>query len=305
VSARDDPRVVHVEARVVGDSLDADAAQRAESEAATAAAAEVAVGGSLVDRMGSFCPYLLRVDEAGAFGQPGDGVDPQHRCTAVADPAPLSNRQQTLLCLTSGHRDCPRYVRAQAGVPLEPIGASTHVPRATVAASLVLAASAVVAFGFVLANGGITVPIADAEPSAPRSIASPSAVAILSPSPSPGPSVVSSSEASRSPAPSPSPELSPSPEPSPSPESSPSPSTAPPTPSPTPEPRPTSDRYELLEPCPARPDCWIYTVRAGDNLFSIANYFGVQLETVYQLNPWARTSGIRPGVELILPPPTR
>jgi LysM repeat protein len=46
-------------------------------------------------------------------------------------------------------------------------------------------------------------------------------------------------------------------------------------------------------------------VRSGDNLVSIARYFGVPLETVYRLNPWTRTSGLRAGQELILPPPTR
>jgi hypothetical protein len=60
-----------------------------------------------------------------------------------------------------------------------------------------------------------------------------------------------------------------------------------------------------LEPCPDRPDCYIYTVRSGGNLVSIANYFGVPLETVYELNRWVRTTGLRAGQELILPPPTR
>jgi hypothetical protein len=58
-----------------------------------------------------------------------------------------------------------------------------------------------------------------------------------------------------------------------------------PTPEPTPEPtatpkptkKPSSSRYDLLTPCPDQPDCWIYRIRSGDNLYSIVNYFGVPL----------------------------
>ncbi len=67
---------------------------------------------------------------------------------------------------------------------------------------------------------------------------------------------------------------------------------------------PTSDRYALLTACPDKPDCWIYRVRSGDNLFSIAKYFGVPLATVKALNPWTQ-SGLKVGRDLILPPPTR
>ena len=58
-------------------------------------------------------------------------------------------------------------------------------------------------------------------------------------------------------------------------------------------------------PCPETPRCWIYRVRAGDNLYSIANCFGVSLDSIYARNPWARTQGLRAGQELRLPPPTR
>jgi hypothetical protein len=70
-------------------------------------------------------------------------------------------------------------------------------------------------------------------------------------------------------------------------------------------PRPTTGRYALLDPCPDRPRCWLYTVRSGDNLFSIGRYFGVPLEAVRRLNPWTRTQGIRAGQRLVLPSPTR
>jgi hypothetical protein len=78
-----------------------------------------------------------------------------------------------------------------------------------------------------------------------------------------------------------------------------------PTASPPTSQRPRSGRYALLDRCPNRTRCWLYTVRSGDNLFSIANYFGVTLETVRRLNPWTQTKGIRAGQQLVLPPPTR
>jgi hypothetical protein len=154
----------------------------------------------------------------------------------------------------------------------------------------------VVTFGmsvmFVAARGGLDL----------RSAATPgpaaTAIAFASASPDAG----SSEGPSSAPSATPLPTATPAPTPSPS-------STPTPTPAPTPTPEPTttprSDRYELLEPCPDEPDCWIYTVRRGDNLVSIANYFGVPRRTVYALNPWARDRGLRAGQKLILPPPTR
>ena len=70
-------------------------------------------------------------------------------------------------------------------------------------------------------------------------------------------------------------------------------------------PGPSSNRYDLLTPCPGTPDCWIYVVREGDNLFSIARYFGVPLAVVEQRNPWTRTTQLVAGQKLLLPPPTR
>jgi LysM repeat protein len=77
------------------------------------------------------------------------------------------------------------------------------------------------------------------------------------------------------------------------------------TPTPKPAATPRSDRYKLLKACPNTPKCWIYTVRSGDNLFSIANYFGVSMDSIYARNPWLRNTGLRAGQQLRLPPPTR
>lgn len=78
-----------------------------------------------------------------------------------------------------------------------------------------------------------------------------------------------------------------------------------PRPTATPQPTPVSDRFAVLRPCPGTAGCWIYRVRSGDNLYSIANWFGVPLARVYQMNPWLRTTGLRAGQELRLPRPTR
>jgi hypothetical protein len=45
-------------------------------------------------------------------------------------------------------------------------------------------------------------------------------------------------------------------------------------------------------------------VRSGDNLTSIANYFGVSLAKVRAMNPWT-SGGLTVGRGLRIPPPTR
>jgi spore germination protein YaaH len=75
--------------------------------------------------------------------------------------------------------------------------------------------------------------------------------------------------------------------------------------SPTAAPLPTSDRYAVLAACPATASCWIYRVRQGDNLVSIANWFGVPLATIYQMNPSLRTTTLRAGTQIRIPTPTR
>ncbi|MDQ3128579.1 MAG: LysM peptidoglycan-binding domain-containing protein [Chloroflexota bacterium] len=53
-------------------------------------------------------------------------------------------------------------------------------------------------------------------------------------------------------------------------------------------------------------DCWIYVIRSGDNLRSIANYFGVSYERVLTMNPdLGDPTNVRPGYRLRIPTPTR
>jgi hypothetical protein len=244
----------------------------------------------------------LRATAGGDLVAPIESPDPANRCAALREVVPQSLRQQQLVCLSSGHVSCPRYLRGTvvaAETPRPAVRMSPRFSPAIIGSLLVLILAFSASVAFVVARGGLA--LATPAPSTPES--SPAIVASQSPTsaapsaaPTPAatavPSVTSTAPATAVPT------AAPTPVPSPT-------ATPTPTPPPTPRPSPTSDRYALLRPCPDTPRCWIYTVRSGDNLFSIANYFGVSLESIYDRNPWARSTGLRKGQELRLPPPTR
>lgn len=241
------------------------------------------------------CPFLRAVGPDGGLGLPVEAPDVTNRCAALREAVPQSLRQQELVCLTASHINCPRYLRGALVAAEAPVGRvrmrSALTPAIT-AALVVLVLSFVASVAFVVANGGLALPVAavDASPS-------PGSTAALGPSAAP--TVPASPRASSAPSPVPaSPSVAPTPTRA---------AVADPTPKPTKtaKPKPSSNRYALLTPCPNKPNCWIYVIRSGDNLFSIANYFGVPLERVKALNPWTRTERLRAGRQLILPPPTR
>jgi hypothetical protein len=251
----------------------------------------------------STCPFL-RSEAFGQLQPPNEWPDPANRCAALDEPQAPSARQQELVCLTLAHANCPRYLRGS----LLARQAALARPRARTltgaifGAILILIASSAASFAFVLSRGGLEIPVAS--PAANVAVASPS-IAVPPPTTvAVEPSIEPSLEPSLEPSPTAAPSIVPSLEPSQPPASQP-PTKPSQRPTPPPTARPTSDRFALLDPCLDKPNCYIYTVRAGDNLYSIAHYFGVSLDRVYELNPWAKTSGIRAGEKLILPTPTR
>jgi LysM repeat protein len=234
-------------------------------------------------QLGTTCPFFRRETADGTLGRPIEMPESINRCAAYGEPRPQSLRQQQLVCLSSRHVDCPRYLRAAGPVPLAP--RARTVPRAILAAIVILLLSAAASFAFVLARGGLTLPQA---PGATGGVAAaigtpiPTAVVVVAtPEPSPSPSE----------------------EPTPTPTASPLPT---PTASAVPsDPVPQNDRYALLQPCPDKPDCYVYRVRRGDTLTGIAKFFGTTLDTIRELNPWTKTKGLQTGQQLLIPPPPR
>ena len=237
------------------------------------------------------CRFLLREADDGAL-DPGLGIDPANRCVAMVEPVPQSSRQQELVCLTAAHINCPRYLR---GLLL----ASAEVPKtvrdpispAVIGASIVLVAALAASFGFLAVRGGFDLPVRLSQSSlvAVAPVASPSRTQNATPS--------QLAPASPSPSPSPSPQPTASPAPTP---------VVTPIPTRTATPAPSSDRYALLTRCATTSNCWIYVIRSGDNLKSIANYFGVSYARVLAMNPdLGDPANVRPGYRLRIPTPTR
>lgn len=229
-------------------------------------------------QLATTCPYFRRETADGTLGRPVEMPDSINRCAAYGEAVPQSLRQQELVCLTTRHVDCPRYL--QAAAPGRKAPPARRVTRAVLAAIGILLATAAASFAFVLVRGGVALPSASLPGGAvAAATGTPVATAVaVAPTASPTPLAT----------------------PTPSPEATPTPA-----PIATPTPLPTSDRYLLLVPCPDKPDCYIYTVRHGDTLTGIANYFGTTLAKVRELNPWTLKKGLEPGQKIILPTPTR
>ena len=111
------------------------------------------------------CPFFRRQVDGTLFA-PLNSPDEENVCAAIGVPKPQSARQQELVCLKAAHADCPRYLRGALAYPEPPRPRRPPaVPRATLAALLILVLSAGISFGFVVQRGGIEMPVVAAEPS--------------------------------------------------------------------------------------------------------------------------------------------
>ena len=118
------------------------------------------------------CPFFRRQAD-GVLFVPLGSPDEENVCAAIGVPKPQSARQQELVCLKAAHADCPRYLRGALAYPEPPRPRrQAAVPRATLAALLILVLSAGISFGFVVQRGGLELPVVGAS-------ASPSAVAVV------------------------------------------------------------------------------------------------------------------------------
>ncbi|HEY6056474.1 MAG TPA: LysM peptidoglycan-binding domain-containing protein [Candidatus Limnocylindrales bacterium] len=294
-------------AAIAGDERDRDAlASQAEHDAIAEASAAVAA--ATVADPSAICPFLRRVDAEGGLFEPHLLADDANRCAALEELQPQSIRQQELVCLDRAYLACPRYLRGAVARSRAADVTEHRISRPVVVAAMILVASIAASGAFVLARGGISLPSAVLGEGGP----SPTAGAVASP---PGQATATAPTGTGPVTPVPS-VTSPAPTPAspatvaPAASASAPPTRQPATPAPTARPKPTanptSNRYAYLVACPDRPDCYIYTVRAGDNLRSIANWFGVSYDTVLRLNPAIVDPAlIRKGDPIALPPPTR
>lgn len=257
--------------------VDSQAAETGERVAASAppqlASPPVPVGSrrrTRAHRPSDVCPFLRDLDDL-----PPRGAAIENRCAAFGRPLTQSRRQQELVCLMATHRDCPRYLRGALVAP----EAAVHgrgLPRATLAAALILLLAVGGTIAFSVARGGLDLAVAPSPGASSAASASASA---------PSPTARASASAST---------VNPSPTGEPSGPASPVPSIAPASISP------------LLVACSDRPACYLYRVQAGDSLAGIADRFGVPYGTVLRMNPeLSDPNVIHVGQQVALPPPTR
>jgi len=224
---------------------------------------------------------------------------PMHRCAALGNPLPLSLRQQELVCLQRVHLSCPRYVHStllagekHPGPAPEERQSATVSLMTLVGVGLVILAVGVFLTAFLglppLGGGSPAThsPVAAAPGSrTPASMAGPTA----DHAPGSAPSALAAAVTTAAPAARPTPTLAPTP------------ASAHSWP-----PGATASRMSRVVPCAGQPGCYVYTVGQGDRLSFIADFFGVDINAIWQMNAWlGGSANIRVGDKLQIPPPTR
>ena len=252
------------------------------------------------------CKFLRSIGADGKLSDPGTDAVPTHRCAAFGDPLPLSLRQQELVCLQRVHVSCPRYMRGTLLAEETAAAAVASAPR-TGMPYLTIAGLALVAIAGVAAIVGMLGLLPGSSTAVSHSPgASVIAAASATATPTTAPTLAPSSTAIASTAP-----TATAPGPTASPTTAP---TATPVPSATWPPGATASRMKLLTPCSGQTNCYVYVVRGpgpsgngssvADTVKGIATFFGVNLNTVYSMNPGS-SSGVHPGDKLKIPSPTR
>ncbi len=122
------------------------------------------------------CPFF-RAEVNGVVGPPIEAPDAANRCAALAEVVPQSLRQQQLVCLSSGHVNCPRYQHGAVAMTPVPAARPRALASLTPAIAISLATlvlSFTISAAFVMANGGLSMPsaaIASRPPAASPSLA--------------------------------------------------------------------------------------------------------------------------------------
>jgi nucleoid-associated protein YgaU len=233
------------------------------------------------------CPYLLA--ERGGWRSSSPSRD--HRCTAVAPPAPLALDKQRRLCLASAHIACSTYEAAIAtrrarGTPVDdpsPIrwGVARTTPVVDVGVGLGAAVAGLAAdrrawqaipaiiLVVALAAVGLSGLGRDQPPAGAAATPTPTLV--------PTPSRTLTPTASRTAAASPTPQ-----------------------PSSTPIPTPTPAATAVPASTPAATARTSYRVKSGDTLYGIARAYGTTVTAIKQLNGLT-SSTLHVGQVLLIP----
>jgi hypothetical protein len=261
------------------------------------------------------CQFLKAVGPDGKLVDAQNTAVPAHRCAAFGDPLPLSLRQQELVCLQRVHVSCPRYARgtvlANETVAVPKAKGEQRLGRFSFL-TLIGIGLVILAIGTLLSGLLGLPPFGSSKPAAHPATASPSTIAGASASVSLTPTLAVTPSAGVTPTAA----------------ATASPTPAAQTPTPTPKATPvasatwppgaTASRMTLLTQCAGQANCYQYTVRGpgpapagngssvADTLSGVTTWFGVNLNTVRQMNPWLNGSDtIHPGDLLKIPSPTR